>query len=79
MTQKALKLALEVLENGDVPTSENAGKNLDAITAIKQALAQTQDTWVGLTDEERIEIDHLALSRVQAVQMTEAKLKEKNT
>ena len=34
--------------------------------------------WVGLTDEERIEIDHLALSRVQAVQMTEAKLKEKN-
>ena len=115
MTQKALKLALEVLENGDVPTSENAGKNLDAITAIKEALAQTQEphgwyidgygavigtaepksvrvgewlpwytatpqrTWVGLTDEERIEIDHLALSRVQAVQMTEAKLKEKNT
>ena len=113
MTQKALKLALEALENGDVPTSENAGKNLDAITAIKEALAQTQEcflvatvgnwgriewvdgvfpsignkmysappqrTWVGLTDEERIEIDHLALSRVQAVQMTEAKLKEKNT
>jgi hypothetical protein len=45
----------------------------------REALAQTQDTWVGLTDEERIEIDHLALSRVQAVQMTEAKLKEKNT
>ena len=38
-----------------------------------------QRPWVGLTDEERIEIDHLALSRVQAVQMTEAKLKEKNT
>jgi hypothetical protein len=121
MTQEALKLALEALENGDVPTPENVGKNLDAITAIKQALAQTQEpddiasilacrdmldaqpvpprtwvgsgdledsnayltppqrTWVGLTDEERIEIDHLALSRVQAVQMTEAKLKEKNT
>jgi hypothetical protein len=45
----------------------------------QETLAQTQDTWVGLTDEERIEIDHLALSRVQAVQMTEAKLKEKNT
>ena len=43
MTQKALKLALEVLENGDVPTSENVGKNLDAITAIKQALAQKQE------------------------------------
>jgi hypothetical protein len=38
-----------------------------------------QRTWVGLTNEERIEIDHLALSRVQAAQMTEAKLKEKNS
>lgn len=36
-------------------------------------------TWVGLTDEEVIEISHLALTRVQAVQMTTAKLKEKNT
>jgi hypothetical protein len=36
-------------------------------------------TWVGLTDEEVIEISHLALTRVQAVQMTEAKLREKNT
>ena len=35
--------------------------------------------WVGLTDEEVIEISHLALTRVQAVQMTQAKLKEKNT
>jgi len=37
-----------------------------------------QRTWVGLTDEERIEIHHQAWSRVQVVQMTEAKLKEKN-
>jgi hypothetical protein len=115
MTQEELKLVLDALENGDVPTPKNAGKNLDAITAIKEALAQTQEphgwyidgygavigtaepksvrvgewlpwytstpqrTWVGLTEAERIEIDHLALSRVQAVQMTEAKLKEKNT
>ena len=35
--------------------------------------------WVGLTEEEVIEISHLALTRVQAVQMTQAKLKEKNT
>jgi hypothetical protein len=35
--------------------------------------------WVGLTDEKVIEISHLALTRVQAVQMTEAILKEKNT
>ena len=52
MTQEALKLALEALENGDVPTSENAGKNLDAITAIKEALAQTQEPVA--TDWERI-------------------------
>jgi len=43
MTQEALKLALEALENGDVPTPENVGKNLDAITAIKEALAQEQE------------------------------------
>jgi hypothetical protein len=38
MTQEALRMALEALENGDVPTPENVGKNLDAITAIKEAL-----------------------------------------
>ena len=37
-----------------------------------------QSQWVGLTDEEVIEISHLALTRVQAMQMTEAKLREKN-
>jgi hypothetical protein len=51
MTQEALKLALKALENGDVPTPENVGKNLDAITAIKEALAQPEQepvisTWV---------------------------------
>ena len=43
MTQEALRMALEALENGDVPTPENVGKNLDAITAIKEALAQEQE------------------------------------
>jgi hypothetical protein len=43
MTQEELKLVLDALENGDVPTPENVGKNLDAITAIKEALAQTQE------------------------------------
>jgi hypothetical protein len=42
MTQEALRMALEALENGDVPTPENVGKNLDAITAIKEALAQPE-------------------------------------
>ena len=35
--------------------------------------------WVGLTEEEVIEISHLALTRAQAVLMTAAKLKELNT
>jgi hypothetical protein len=50
-----------------------------SINGKQDVHAPPQRTWVGLTDEERIEIDHLALSRVQAVQMTEAKLKELNT
>jgi hypothetical protein len=50
MTQEALKLALDALENGDVPTPKNAGKNLDAITAIKKALAQTQECFRGRID-----------------------------
>ena len=43
MTQEKLKLVLDALENGDVPAPKNAGKNLDAITAIKEALAQEQE------------------------------------
>lgn len=42
-------------------------------------VAPTKNEWVRLTDEEVIEISHLALTRVQAVRMTEAKLKEKHT
>ena len=115
MTLEALKLALEALEKNTKHLPADFDHHFEAITAIKQSLAQTQEphgwyidgygavigtaepksvrvgewlpwytatpqrTWVGLTDEERIEIDHLALSRVQAVQMTEAKLKELNT
>jgi len=40
---------------------------------------ESKREWVGLTEEEVIEISHLALTRVQAVQMTQAKLREKNT
>jgi hypothetical protein len=111
-----LKLALEALEYWDVhgklhqPTEE-------AITAIKEALAQTQEpvahwsdcavhsepaypkgecdcggfpsqrTWVGLTDEDKHEIELRAgitedddgYIVSQVFKLTEAKLKEKNT
>jgi hypothetical protein len=52
---------------------------------VDKRLEEDDDTqvykkpWVNLTDEEVIEISHLALSRVQAVLMAAAKLKEKNT
>ena len=45
MTQEALKLALEFIENSECGTA-------DLEARIKKALAQTQRTWVGLTDEE---------------------------
>ena len=54
MTQEVLKLALEALENGDVPTPENAGKNLDAITAIKEALAQEKTLQALHRENERL-------------------------
>ena len=62
-----------------------AKQRKEAVRAAMRSVEEDDDIqiyqrpWVGLTDEERIEIDHLALSRVQAVQMTEAKLKELNT
>ena len=113
---EALKLALEALEEAwyHVGTFQPTEKAIDlydeARTAIKEALAQTQEpvgqlledafgrgqvmwfnkpkdesmlyttppqrTWVGLTDEERQDIA-LEVS-IDAVFITEAKLKEKN-
>jgi hypothetical protein len=80
MTQEELKLVLDALENGDVPTPENVGKNLDAITAIKEALAQR--TWVGLAAEDRLTAKYMqdAPEGIEAViDYIEAKLKEKNS
>ena len=74
---EALKLALVALD--DIEHQRFSWRRFDALVAIKQALAQPERPWVGLTDEEVIEISHLALTRVQAVQMTAAKLKAKNT
>ena len=64
---------------------QRAKQRKESVRAAMRSVEEDDDIqiyqrpWVGLTDEERIEIDHLALSRVQAVQMTEAKLKELNT
>jgi len=77
---EALRLAWGALEDiGDewgFTSQRTVPKRKEAITAIKEALAQR--TWVGLTDEElsQIEGTHIGRSFAKAI---EAKLKEKNT
>jgi hypothetical protein len=46
---------------------------------VIEALAQTQRTWVGLTDEEYDEIWRMDLNNKDIMDMTIAKLKELNT
>ena len=87
---EALKLALEAIEGvlDDSPKVLEASitgglyevvQCRDAITAIKEALAQR--TWVGLTDEEREQVINANTSTGlwHMAKDIEAKLKEKNT
>jgi hypothetical protein len=79
---EALKLALEALE-WDYVGDKHQRKQEEAITAIKEALAQPQRTWVGLTnndlqpiaEEYRILFGSWVHDFARAI---EAKLKEKN-
>ena len=51
MTDRELfEKALEALENGDVPTPENVGKNLDAIAALRERLSQPERIQVTVRD-----------------------------
>jgi uncharacterized protein YecT (DUF1311 family) len=68
-------------------------KRFEAITALREALAQpdrcfrelsaAQRTWVGLTDEEFEDIElgcrGTPFGKIEAMQKVEAKLKERNT
>ena len=75
---EALKLALEALTHirpSALTSFYTIGDRDKAIIAIKEALAQPQRTWVGLTDEELREFD---VDPIEAKLMI-AKLKEKNT
>jgi hypothetical protein len=101
---EALKLALEALElHGKQYPHMVKGYCLDAITTIKEALAQpeqksvamadymaltekyvalkaTQRTWVGLTKDEVEILAYKAEGNTwKAVELAEAKLREKNT
>jgi len=92
---EALKLAIEALERS-VATCFNQYAHQQvmsqpdhfintAITAIKEALAQPQRTWVGLTDEEidaiytGVRAVHHDVDSDVLCRAIEAKLKEKNT
>ena len=79
---EALKLALEALDIVKIHYTQNRHVN-EAITAIKEALAQPERTWVGLTPQERDEINEQVYGavphHVAFHAAIEAKLKEKNT
>jgi len=75
--RKAAEQALEALE--DIFGKEK--KDVGAINALRQALAQPEREWVGLTDEEvKYLTSHFdwRAPKEQFVSVIEAKLKEKN-
>jgi hypothetical protein len=87
-TDEALKLAREALEEARTNDDSCEKWDKEAITAIKEALAQpplpvqpVQRPWVGLTDDEvykiafALEGEHWR----KVADAIEAKLKEKNT
>ena len=99
MSREAMQLALEALESDPTSLAWLISKK-QAITALRQALVDADDTsqkrvdekakreheWVGLTDEEKIELwnkheNHWRFedNLMAFTRAIEAKLKEKNT
>jgi hypothetical protein len=77
MTQEALKLAQIALD--DIEHQRFSWRRFDALVAIKQALAQQERPWVGLTGQEKAWIASVSLDTHDAVYRADVKLKEKNT
>ena len=82
---EALRLALETLyentqysEQGH-PLTYQSDRNDDVIIEINKTLAQPECEWVGLEGVDMDEITHHAVSIVDAMLLTEEKLKELNT
>ena len=90
---EALRMALDALEKlfgiPDMWTRENGGdvavwrmggsyRTQQAIHAIKEALAQPEREWVGLTDDDELDWEEGGNLK-DLVKAIEAKLKEKNT
>ena len=74
---EALKLALEALKQIDEAMPFPVAKLAQA--SIKEALAQPQRTWVGLTAKEKHEFRYSHMTTADFIDAIEAKLKEKNT
>ena len=76
--REAAEQALRQLQKDDVYLGHRSKTRADAIEALRQALAQPNKEWVGLTDEEIWDLgaDH-AIDLAWAREI-EAKLKEKN-
>ena len=82
--RQAAEMALEALEflvknELSKKRSVKAHFNLVTIPALRQALAQPEREWVGLTDEERKQIVSYINGPFEWSHAVEAKLKEKNT
>ena len=75
--QEALKMALEALKQIDEAMPFPVAKLAQA--SIKEALAQPQRTWVGLTAKEKHEFRYSHMTTADFIDAIEAKLKEKNT
>ena len=60
MTQEALKLALDALEVATTPLAKDRQEVLRAITAIKEALAQTQEPVAMWDGKYQIEFGNLS-------------------
>ena len=65
-----MQQALDALENGDVPTPENVGKNLDAITALRETLAQPECSHHFVRDEEAVK--HYCCQKCGTVKVEQA-------
>ena len=76
-TITAIREALAQPTLGYAKKIEELIQERDALRALAQP-AQEPVAWVGLTDEELFEIMDKANTRYQAVQMTQAKLRELN-
>jgi len=79
--REAAEMALEALE--EFCEMETMLRPIERRDALRQALAQPEREWVGLTDEERSQIHndfiHKKTGIWEVCDFCEAKLKEKNT